>query len=204
MLELSSLRRDEERGRERGRVHFPGKFPDGRTTRFAVLDTYVRARAHSLISSARSLARHALAYSPVDPTEDLRVVWVGGAVGDPVGPVLGEAVLLRHRLQPGGAGRQLHHHVGLVRAHVVAPQRRQGLVHAAGACREGEEGGMTLSHACLLPKNCSFQVPSFLDISVDVEWMDVEGSRKSDISEENWPEGDPIRSPCRSRPAGLE
>ena len=63
---------------------------------------------------------------------------------------------------------------------------------------------MTLSHACLLPTNCSFQVPSFLDISVDVEWMDVEGSRKSDISEENWPEGDPIRSPCRSRPAGLE
>ena len=137
MLELSSLRRDEERGRERGRAHFPGKFPDGRTTRFAVLDTYVRA--HSLISSARSLTRHALAYSPVDPTEDLRVVWVGGAVGDPVGPVLCEAVLLRHRLQPGGADRQLHHDVGLVRAHVVAPQRRQGLVHAAGACREREE-----------------------------------------------------------------
>ena len=78
-----------------------------------------------------------VANSPVDPAEDLRIVGVGAAVGDAVGPVLGEAVLLRHRLQPGRADRQLHHDVGLVGAHVVAPQRRQGLVHAPGACRSG-------------------------------------------------------------------
>ena len=90
---------------------------------------------------------------PVDPAKDLRVVGVGGAVGDPVGPVLREAVLLRHRLQPGRADRQLHHDVGLVGANVVAPQGRQRLIHAAGACRQRERGGTGMRSTRLLPKN---------------------------------------------------
>ena len=40
-----------------------------------------------------------LSHSPVYPAEDLGVVWVCGAEGDAVGPVLGQAVLLRHRFQ---------------------------------------------------------------------------------------------------------
>ena len=47
---------------------------------------------------------------------------MGGAVGDPVGPVLGQPVLLGHRPQPRPHHGHLHHDVGLVGADVVPPQ----------------------------------------------------------------------------------
>ena len=68
---------------------------------------------------------------PVYPAEDPGVGGVGGAVGDPVCPVLGQPVLLGDGPQPRAHHRHLHHDVWLVRADVVPPQRGQRLVHAA-------------------------------------------------------------------------
>jgi len=44
---------------------------------------------------------------PVYPAEDAWVGWVSGAVGDPVGPVLGEPVLLGDGPQPAPHHRHL-------------------------------------------------------------------------------------------------
>ena len=68
---------------------------------------------------------------PVDPAEDLGIVRVGIAEGDPVGPVLGEPVLFRHSFEPGSADGHLHQDVGLLGARVVLPQGCQRLVSAA-------------------------------------------------------------------------
>ena len=56
---------------------------------------------------------------------------MGGAVGDPVGPVLGQAVLLGHRLQARPHHRHLHQDVRLLGADVVSPQCGQRLVDTA-------------------------------------------------------------------------
>ena len=56
---------------------------------------------------------------------------MGGAVGDPVGPVLGEPVLLGDGAQAAVHHGHLHQDVRLVRPDVVAPQRGQRLVHTA-------------------------------------------------------------------------
>ena len=74
---------------------------------------------------------------PVYPAEDPGVGGVGGAVSDPVGPVLRQAVLLGHRPQTRPHHRHLHQDVRLLRADVVSPQRRQRLVDTAIAwnCR---------------------------------------------------------------------
>ena len=60
--------------------------------------------------------------SPVYPAEDPGIGGVGGAVCDPVGPVLGQTVLLGHRPQARPHHSHLHHDVRLVRADVVPPQ----------------------------------------------------------------------------------
>ena len=70
---------------------------------------------------------------PINPAEDFRVVGVRDAEGDPMRPVLGEAVLLGHGLEALRRDGQLHQDVGLVRARVVAPQRRERFVNAAFA-----------------------------------------------------------------------
>ena len=68
---------------------------------------------------------------PVDPAEDPGVGGVSRAVGDPVGPVLGQPVLLGHRPQAGPHHRHLHQDVRLLRADVVSPQCGQRLVDTA-------------------------------------------------------------------------
>lgn len=64
-----------------------------------------------------------LSLLPVYPAEHSGVGGVGGAVGDPVGPVLGQPVLLGDRPQPRPHHRHLHHDVRLVGADVIPPQR---------------------------------------------------------------------------------
>ena len=59
---------------------------------------------------------------PVYPAEHPGVGGVGRTEGDPVGPVLSQAVLLRHRPQPGPHHCHLHQDVRLLRADVVSPQ----------------------------------------------------------------------------------
>ena len=68
---------------------------------------------------------------PVDPTDDFGVIRVRVAEGDPVGPVLGESVLLRHSFESGSANGHLHEDVGLLGARVVLPKGGQWLVSAA-------------------------------------------------------------------------
>ncbi len=80
---------------------------------------------------------------PVDPAKDLGVVGIGGAVGDSVGPILGEAVLLGNGLEALGANGDLHGDVGLVGAGVVAPQRGQRLVGAAFTCRSRDKSALS-------------------------------------------------------------
>lgn len=63
-----------------------------------------------------------LALVPVDPAEEARVMRGAGAVGDAVGPVLREAVLLREALQAGVGHRELHHDVRLRGLLIVSPQ----------------------------------------------------------------------------------
>ena len=46
---------------------------------------------------------------------------MGNAVGDPIGPVLGEAVLLGEGPEAAGDDGDLHHDVRLVGADVVPP-----------------------------------------------------------------------------------
>lgn len=71
---------------------------------------------------------------PVDPTEDLRIVFRRTAVGDAMRPVLGEAMLTRRRLQSGRADLHAHRHVRLVVLRIVAPERGQRFLHAAITC----------------------------------------------------------------------
>ena len=66
---------------------------------------------------------------PVDPAEDPGVGGVGRTVGDPVGPVLRQAVLLGHRPQARPHHRHLHQDVRLLGADVVSPQCGERLVY---------------------------------------------------------------------------
>lgn len=72
-----------------------------------------------------------LALVAVDPAEQFGVVRRTGAVGDAVGPVLGEAVLLGEALETGVGDGELHHHVWFCGLLVVPPQRRERLLYAA-------------------------------------------------------------------------
>ena len=58
---------------------------------------------------------------PVNPAEHSGVARMSSAVGNSVGPVLGEAMFLGDRPQPRAHHRDLHHDVRLVRADVVPP-----------------------------------------------------------------------------------
>ncbi len=66
--------------------------------------------AHSAQRTAHS-AQRTVCRVPVYPAEDPWVGGVGGAVGDPVGPVLGEPVLLGDGPQPAPHHRHLRHHI---------------------------------------------------------------------------------------------
>lgn len=85
---------------------------------------------------ASELMFELLALVAVHPAEQLGIVRWAGAVGDAVGPVLGEAVLFGEPLEAGVGDGQLHHDVGLRRLLVVAPQRRQRLLHTALTCNK--------------------------------------------------------------------
>lgn len=84
---------------------------------------------------AAQLVLQLAALVPVDPAEHLRVVARRTAERDAMRPVLGQAVLARCRLQPGRADLNAHRDVRLGVLRVVAPQRRQRLLHAALACQ---------------------------------------------------------------------
>lgn len=62
-----------------------------------------------------------------------------GAVGDSVGPILGQPVILRRRRQSAVRHRQSHRYVGPAAAHVIAPQGRDWLLDAALACNENKQ-----------------------------------------------------------------
>ena len=73
---------------------------------------------------------------PVDPAENFGIIGICVAEGDPVGPVLGEAVFLSHGFESGRADCHLHQDVRLLRARVVLPQRCQRFVGTTVACKE--------------------------------------------------------------------
>ena len=58
---------------------------------------------------------------PVNPAKHSRIGRMGSAVGDAVGPVLRQPVLLGDRPEARPHHRHLHHDVRLVRADVVPP-----------------------------------------------------------------------------------
>lgn len=76
------------------------------------------------------------AFVSVDPAEDLGELRRAGAVGDAVGPVLGEAVLLGDAFEAGVGDGQLHDHVRFGRLVVVPPQSGKRLVHASFTCKK--------------------------------------------------------------------
>lgn len=80
---------------------------------------------------ASQLGPQSAALVPVDPDEEARMRGRGGAVGDPVGPVLRETVVLGRGGQAAPRHRQTHRHVRPVAADVVAPEGRHRLLHAA-------------------------------------------------------------------------
>jgi hypothetical protein len=80
---------------------------------------------------APELGPEPAALVPVHPDEEPGMGGGGGAVGDPVGPILGEAVVLGRRGQAAVRHRQPHRHVGATAADVVAPERRHRLLDAA-------------------------------------------------------------------------
>lgn len=70
---------------------------------------------------AAELVLKFLPFVAVHPAKELRVVRWTGAIGDAVGPVLGEAVLFGEPFEAGVGDRQLHHHVWLCGLLVVPP-----------------------------------------------------------------------------------
>lgn len=71
----------------------------------------------------------------VDPNEEPRVRLGRRAIGDSVGPVLRETVILGCGCQTSVRHRELHRDVRTIAAHVIAPQRRHRLLHATFACK---------------------------------------------------------------------
>ena len=89
---------------------------------------------------APELRPESAAFVSVHPDYEPRVRGWRCAVGHSVRPVLGQPVVLCRRGQSAVRYGQAHRHVRPAAAHVVTPERRYGLFHAAFAWKKRENG----------------------------------------------------------------
>jgi len=131
--------------------------PNGRNCRILIYLQYRRyALTVQLLGTDHSMTPQFVlelsSLMTIDPTEDLWIERRCRAVRDAMGPVLGQAMLSRCRLQSGRADLQAHQHFRFVVLLVITPQRRQRLLDACITyAREREREQKTINKTDNVP-----------------------------------------------------
>lgn len=75
-------------------------------------------------------------FVPIDPAENSGIIFWWTAIRDAIGPIFGQSMLSRSRLQSWRTHEYSHRNIGLIDLCVISPKCGQGLFNAIVTCFE--------------------------------------------------------------------